>query len=40
MIPVLLLYVVNMGIAELLQSTGDMLLPGCGWRYECSKHLR
>lgn len=28
MIPVLLLYVVNMGIAELLQSTGDMLLPG------------
>ncbi|ELP5689548.1 TPA: YggT family protein [Enterobacter ludwigii] len=28
MILVLLLYVVNMGIAELLQSTGDMLLPG------------
>ena len=28
MILVLLLYVVNMGIAELLQSTGNMLLPG------------
>ena len=28
MILVLLLYVLNMGIAELLQSTGDMLLPG------------
>ena len=28
MILVLLLYVINMGIAELLQSTGDMLLPG------------
>ena len=28
MILVLLLYVLNMGIAELLQSTGNMLLPG------------
>ena len=28
MILVLLLYVINMGVAELLQSTGDMLLPG------------
>ncbi|SEK23511.1 YggT family protein [Kosakonia sacchari] len=28
MILVLLLYVINMGIAELLQSTGDILLPG------------
>ncbi|MCZ3383462.1 MULTISPECIES: YggT family protein [unclassified Kosakonia] len=28
MILVLLLYVLNMGIAELLQSTGDILLPG------------
>ncbi|MCP6253343.1 YggT family protein, partial [Klebsiella pneumoniae] len=25
---VLLLYVLNMGIAELLQATGNMLLPG------------
>ena len=28
MILVLLLYMINMGIAELLQSTGNMLLPG------------
>nr|WP_318383028.1 YggT family protein [uncultured Enterobacter sp.] len=28
MILVLLLYVINMGIAEVLQSTGNMLLPG------------
>lgn len=28
MILVLLLYVINMGVAELLQSTGDILLPG------------
>jgi len=28
MILVLLLYVLNMGIAELLQSTGNILLPG------------
>lgn len=28
MILVLLLYVINMGVAELLQSTGNMLLPG------------
>jgi YggT family protein len=28
MILVLLLYVVNMGIAELLQATGNVLLPG------------
>ncbi|MBC9892485.1 YggT family protein, partial [Salmonella enterica subsp. enterica serovar Panama] len=28
MVLVLLLYVVNMGIAEVLQATGNMLLPG------------
>ncbi len=28
MVLVLLLYVVNMGIAELLQATGNVLLPG------------
>ena len=28
MILVLLLYVINMGIAEVLQATGNMLLPG------------
>lgn len=28
MLLVLLLYVLNMGIAELLQATGNMLLPG------------
>ena len=28
MILVLLLYVINMGIVELLQSTGNILLPG------------
>lgn len=35
MILVLLLYVINMGVAEVLQATGNMLLRGCGWRYEC-----
>ena len=30
MVLVLLLYVVNMGIAELLQATGNVLLPGLG----------
>ena len=28
MVLVLLLYVINMGIAELLQATGNVLLPG------------
>ena len=28
MILVLLLYVINMGVAEVLQATGNMLLPG------------
>lgn len=28
MILVLLLYVINMGIGEVLQATGNMLLPG------------
>ncbi|STR32428.1 integral membrane protein YggT [Klebsiella grimontii] len=40
MVLVLLLYVINMGIAELLQATGNVLLPGCGWRYECRRSLR
>jgi len=34
MILVLLLYVINMGIAELLQSTGNSLLPG-RWMAVC-----
>ncbi len=28
MVLVLLLYVINMGVAEVLQSTGNILLPG------------
>lgn len=35
MILVLLLYVINMGVAEVLQATGNMLLPGLWMRYEC-----
>ncbi len=35
MILVLLLYVINMGVAEVYRQPETCCCRGCGWRYEC-----